>query len=159
MSSLWTPSGEHNVPKDQQGAAPSAPSAPTEPAGDQAPIEIDPAALGLPPDFDIDSLSPDQRAELEAAAQQVAQIRAELAETPPEIVIANHLMGMYELASVHLTQDEPNMEAARLAIDALGSVIDNCQGRLGEYEESLVGARQQLQMAFVEIARDAGEQE
>ena len=61
-------------------------------------------------------------------------------------------MGLYELAAIHLNREEPNLEAARLAIDALAAVLERCQGRLGEPESTLIEARSQLQMAFVNVA-------
>ncbi len=132
MSSLWTPGGEHEVPRpsaDDHG----------ESAGD--------LADELPP------LTEEEAAELAEAAEQVGRIRAQLAAAPPEVVVANHVMGLYELAAVHLNREDPDLAAARLAIDALGAVLDVTKGRLGEVEETLTGARTQLQLAFVQVSQ------
>ena len=148
--SLWTPGGEHEVPRDQA-------SEPTEnpaPAGAQgppaSPAELDDAALaealGIP---SLDELSDEERAQLEAAVTQMAETERQLATTPPEVVIANHAMGMYELAAIHLRQSPPNLNEASIAIDALSALVDGLEGRLGENEATLREARSQLQQAFV----------
>ena len=71
-------------------------------------------------------------------------------------MITNHVMGLYELAAIHLGQATPNLPAARLAIDALGAVLDSCKGRLGETEATLGAARSQIQLAFVGVANRGG---
>lgn len=137
MSSLWTPGGEHRVPREAPGAAPAAATPPTE----------EPA------------LSDDEQRAMADAAAEIAQIREQVAAAPPELVVANHVMGLYELAAVHLNQDRPNLDAARLAIDALGGVLDACKGRLGEAESTLTGARSQLQLTFVNVTNWVKEQQ
>lgn len=136
MSSLWTPGGE--VPVGKSSPEPE-PTPPPQPTADTAPS--------------FEDLSPEDQARLEEAAAEVADIRQQLAEAPPDVVVANHVMGLYELAAVHLSVQPPNLPAAQLAIDALGAVMDACQGRLGEHESELAGARSQLQMAFVQVAQ------
>lgn len=139
--SLWTPGGEHEVPRDTpQQPADTAPSAP----------ELDEAALaealGIP---SLDELSDEERSQLEAAVTQMAETERQLATTPADVVIANHAMGMYELAAIHLRQTPPNLAEASLAIDALGALLDGISGRLGQNEPTLQQARVQLQQAFV----------
>lgn len=138
MSSLWTPGGEYPVgttPSGEGGAA----------AGRTG---SDPT--GTPPQ---PQLSPEQESELADAAEQMARFQEQLAQAPAEMVVANHVMGLYELAAIHLNRDSPNLESARLAIDALGGALDACRGRLGEAEATLVDARAQLQMAFVQVVQ------
>lgn len=144
--SLWTPGGEHEVPREPANPTPP-PAAEAAAAG--AP-EIDEAALaealGIP---SLDQLSDEERAQLEQAVIQMAETERQLATTPPEVVIANHAMGMYELAAIHLRQNPPNLNEASLAIDALGALVDGLEDRLGENEPTLRQARQQLQQAFI----------
>jgi len=85
-------------------------------------------------------------------------MRAELANSPVEVVIANHCYGLFELAAVYLSQQPPLLPQARLAIDALGSLVGGLEGRLGEPEEQLKDGLSQLRLAFVQIdgARRAG---
>lgn len=104
------------------------------------------AALGIP---SLDELSDEERAQLEQAVAQMAETERQMATTPPEVVIANHVMGLYELAAIHLRQNPPNLNEASLAIDALSALLDNLEGRLGENEPTLREARAQLQQAFV----------
>ena len=81
------------------------------------------------------------------------RVRAQLAAAPPELVVTNHLMGFYELAAIHLDREDPDLAAAKLAIDALTGVLDACKGRLGENEKLLADARTQIQLAFVAVSR------
>ena len=127
MSSLWTPSGEH-FPEKDDGATPP-PSPP--PGGTAPPDEAEP-------------LSAEAQAEIDAMRQQ-------LANSPAEVVVANHCYGLFELAAVYLSQTPPMLFQARLAIDGLGSLLDGLTGRLGEAEPSLLDALSQLRLAFVQL--------
>ncbi|MCC6435727.1 MAG: hypothetical protein IT196_11900 [Acidimicrobiales bacterium] len=129
MSSLWTPGGEHPVEREVDVDATDAP--------------VDPNEQG--------PLNEEQAAQLAAAAEEVGRIREQLAQAPAELIVANHVMGLYEFAAVHLNREAPNIEAARLAIDALGGLLDACKGRLGPDEATLVQARTSLQLVFVQI--------
>jgi hypothetical protein len=86
-----------------------------------------------------------------ATAAQVEAMRAELASAPVEIVVANHCYALFELAALHLSQKPPQLPEARLAIDALGCLIDGLHGRLGEGESVLAEGRASLQLAWVQI--------
>ena len=135
MSSLWTPGGEHPVGDDQP--AQQAPSDGAPAAGDEA----DPLA----------ELSAEEREQAEEMAAQMADVQRQLLAAPPEAVVANHAMGLYELAAIHLSAEEPSLDAARLAIDAMSAMVEQLEGRLGEAEATLRDALGQLQMAFVQI--------
>lgn len=138
--SLWTPDGEHEVPRNQQ-PAPS-------PAADAAPG-------GIPDAPSFEDLSPEEQAQAEAMAAELAEARARLAETPSSMVVANHAMGLYELGAIHLSNDPPNLSEAKVAIDAMSAIVDALPGRLGEHEETLHAARSQIQLAFVELSTQA----
>jgi hypothetical protein len=127
MSSIWTPSGEH-FPKED---GPDANAPPPTRAGDG----------------DVTELSQDQ-AEAQAA---VEEMRAQLANTPAEVVLANHCYGLFELAAIYLSQSPPMLFEARLAIDGLGYLLDGLRGRLGEAEPSLHESLSQLRLAFVRL--------
>ncbi len=148
--SLWTPGGEHEVPRDQASEPTEKPAAAGAQGPPASPAELEDAALaealGIP---SLDELSDEERAQLEAAVTQMAETERQLATTPPEVVIANHAMGMYELAAIHLRQAPPNLNEASIAIDALSALVDGLEGRLGENEATLREARSQLQQAFV----------
>src|SRR3954464_15286098 len=78
--------------------------------------------------------------------------REQLAHTPASLVVANHAIGLFQLAAIHLDRDPPNLDDARLAIDALSAIVDGLPGRLGEEEEALKEALGQLRLAFVEVS-------
>jgi hypothetical protein len=78
-------------------------------------------------------------------------MRAELANAPAEVVVANHCYGMFELAALYLSQQPAQLREASLAIDALGSLLDGLEGRLGEAEPQLRDALSQLRLAYVQI--------
>jgi hypothetical protein len=131
MSSLWTPSGEHFPEKEGDSTPPASP-----PPGGSAPPDG-------PPD-EAEPLSAEAQAEIDAMRQQ-------LANSPAEVVVANHCYGLFELAAVYLSQTPPMLFQARLAIDGLGALLDGLKGRLGEAEPSLLDALSQLRLAFVQL--------
>jgi hypothetical protein len=121
--SLWTPGGEHELPDDRP-----------DPGG------IDP-----------EDLTDEQREQLEAMAQEMAEVRQQLLQVPASTVVANHAMGLYELAAIHLSAQPPNLAEGRVAIDAMAGVVENLEGRLGENEPVLRDALAQLRLAFVQL--------
>lgn len=96
---------------------------------------------------------PELTVEEEELLGELQQAREQLARTPASLVVANHAIGLFQLAAIHLEQEPPNLEDARLAIDALASLVDGLVGRLGEEEEALREARAQLQLAYVEVSK------
>ncbi len=78
-------------------------------------------------------------------------MQRELVDAPAEVVVANHCYGLFELAAVYLSQQPPHLPKARLAIDALGAVVEGLAGRLGEAESSLRDGLSQLRLAYVQI--------
>lgn len=92
-------------------------------------------------------------------AEQMEELRAQLADTPAAIVVANHCFGLFELAALHLSLSPPQLDEAQVAIDALGAVVESLEGRLGEVEPQLIEGVTQLRLAFVQIkqATDAPE--
>jgi hypothetical protein len=87
----------------------------------------------------------------EELAQQMAAMRAELANSPVEVVVANHCYGLFELAAVYLSQQPAMLSQARLAIDALGCLLSGLEGRLGDAEQQLKDGLSQLRLAYVQI--------
>ena len=87
-----------------------------------------------------------------ALAEELAAMQAELAQTPASVVVANHAVGLFQLAAIHLNQRPPHLEDGRLAIDAMAALVDGLKGRLGEEEEALVEALAQVRMAFVSLS-------
>jgi hypothetical protein len=122
--SLWTPSGEHRVPDDQ----PAAPGDPMHGVGAANPTE--PA---------------------EASDEELDELRRQLADAPPEVVISNHCYGLFELAAVYLSQVPPLLDSAQLTVDALGLLVDGLGARLGTQAGSLQQALAQIRLAYVQL--------
>jgi hypothetical protein len=152
--SLWTPGGE--VPVERNRAPepePERPSSGAAPTISEDALAEAAAAAGI----DLASLSPEERAQLEAMMVEMAEAQAQLAAAPAAQVIVNHLRGFYELASIHLSQDPPHFDEASLAIDAMAAVLDALEPRFGDDGPMLRQALTQLQTAFVELRRRAAE--
>ncbi len=140
MSSLWTPGGEHPVDdRPPKGSG-----------GDQSGGGSGRSGEGGRPARQPRSTPPGQP-DGDEAAIAIDELRRQLAESPPDVVVANHAYGMFELAAIYLSQNPPMLEAARLAIDAMGSLVDGLEGRLGENEPSLKEALAQVRLAFVQL--------
>lgn len=131
--SLWTPDGEHRVPRSSDSTPP-----PTDPSGVDIPLD----------EADLD---PQTRAEAEALAAEMAEVRRQLLSAPAAVVVANHAMGLYELAAIHLGAPQPNLSEAQVAIDAYGALVDALGDRLGPDEATLRDALAQIRLAFVQI--------
>jgi hypothetical protein len=123
MSTFWTPSGERPIPREEAAAA------------SQPPME--------PYEDDAEPMDEEMRAELQAMQEQMLR-------TPATVVVANHCIGLIELAALHLGQDPPHLADAQVAIDALAGVLDALGPRMGENEAPLRQALTQMRMAFVE---------
>ena len=142
---LWTPSGEHEVPRSPR------------PDADPPGADGDPGPVADPEAFDLDDLSPEDREKAEAMLAELAAARERLAAAPPEVVVANHVMGLYELGAIHLSADPPRPAAARLAIDAMGALVEGLVGRLGDSEPTLREALQSLRMVYVQQSSGAAD--
>lgn len=87
----------------------------------------------------------DEELEAELRAMQEQMVR-----TPAAIVVANHCIGLVELAALHLGQNPPNLGDAQIAIDALAGILDALGSRMGENGPPLRQALNQMRMAYVE---------
>lgn len=94
----------------------------------------------------------DQLAEAQAEAQAaIEDARRRVSEVPAEVVVTNHVMGLYELAAIHLSADEPDLRSAALAIDAVACLVDGLGDRLGAEAKTMRDALGNIRLAFVEI--------
>ncbi len=134
MSSFWTPSGEHEVPnEDNEGAA------------------FDPQVSGAV-DAEID---PETAAAME---QQLLEAQEQLLSVPAGQIVANHVIGLFELAALHLRVDPPNLDEARLPIDAMGILVEQLGEQLPEHQ-TLAAALHQIRLAFVEVQNQTPDDE
>jgi hypothetical protein len=133
VSSLWTPGGEHRVPDER--SEPAAGAGP-----DQGDGPSDPAVEG------------ELRAELDEA-------RRRLADVPAAQVVANHAMGLFELAAIHLSHQPPQLGEAAVAIDGMAALVESLGDRLGSNASVLRDALAQIRLAFVQVkgGQEAGD--
>ena len=96
--------------------------------------------------------SDEERRELEA---QMAEVQRQLVETPASVVVANHCIGLFQLAALHLNQETPKLDEAQLAIDALAAVVDGLGPRLGQDAQPLRDALAQIRLAYVQVKGQA----
>jgi len=137
VSSLWTPSGEHQPPDQGAGDPQVGPPGAVEPEREPTPEEV----------------------------EALREVHARLVATPVEDVIANHALGIWQLALVHLgvitppdadgKPPAPNLPAAGLAIDAMAAIVDGLGDRLGVHALVLRDALTQAQMLFVEVSDES----
>lgn len=99
-------------------------------------------------DDDLDDETMDA---VEDAQRAMAEARARLAEVPAEVVVTNHVMGLYELAAIHLSATPPDLVQAALAIDAVACLVDGLGDRLGEEAPTMRDALNNIRIAFVQI--------
>jgi hypothetical protein len=129
--SLWTPDGERPVGNLQ-------------PEPSRAPD----------PDITFEDLTDEQKAQANQIAEEMAEARKRVAETPAAIVVLNHMMGLYELAAIHLSNEPPTLTEAKIAIDAMSAIAGVLEGKLGEEEATVRDALAQIQMTFVSISNE-----
>lgn len=125
---IWTPSGERPVHREEPTPTPAPSSAP----------------------------GPDEELTEEQWAARMAEVQRELLSTPAAVVVTNHCIGLFQLAALHLDQERPNLEEAQLAVDALTAIVDVLGPRLGENERPLRDALTNLRLGFVEVRKRAG---
>jgi hypothetical protein len=90
-------------------------------------------------------------------AADMAEAQRELLAAPVTVVVANHCIGLFQLAALHLNQPEPDLEQASIAIDALAAVVEGLGPRLAEDETTLRDALAQLRLAFVQLKSKTAE--
>lgn len=138
MTGLWTPNGEIQP----------------ENSGNNEGEHTDVAKS--PMDEAFEGMSEEEKQE---ALEQITQMRAELLSTPARDIIGNHIVGFYELASVHLseaagaqgTEREARLAEASLCIDAMASVVQGLGDRLDQHAQPLTAALSQMQLAFAQV--------
>ncbi len=162
MSSLWTPEGEHRVPRPGEAGSgtagspgrgtPGGQGGPGTPGGQGGPGTPGGSRQEPPPSAGAGTGPGTMSEEELAAEEELLEVAKHLAAAPAEDVVANHCYGLFELAALHLSQQPPQLDKARLAIDALGLLVDGLGDRLGQHAGALAEGLSQLRLAFVRIA-------
>jgi uncharacterized protein with GYD domain len=96
-------------------------------------------------------LDPEELDALEEAQRAMEDARSRLAEVPAEVVVTNHVMGLYELAAIHLSSSPPDLPQAALAIDAVGCLVEGLGERLGADAPTMRDALNNIRIAFVQV--------
>ena len=113
------------------------------------------AATPLRDELSVDTIphvsSEDTESVVEDAQKALNEARGRLAEVPAETVVINHVMGLYELAAIHLGAIPPRLGEASLAIDAVGCLVEGLGNRLGAESSTLTTALANIRLAFVQI--------
>lgn len=136
MSSIWTPQGEVSPEPESSGES----------------------QLGTKDELE-DAFAGMSEEEKQAALDQIRAMRTELLATPAADIIGNHIVGFYELASVHLSEaanatgaeKDKRLAETSLCIDAMGSTLDGLGDRLGNHVEPLQAALAQMRLAFAQV--------
>ncbi|WP_394942559.1 hypothetical protein [uncultured Ilumatobacter sp.] len=98
------------------------------------------------PDLDQETIDP-----IDVAESAMNASRERLGTVPAEVVITNHLMGLYELAAIHLSANPPDLVQSALAIDALACLVDGLGDRIGPDTPTMRDALNNIRLAFVQI--------
>ncbi|GIU83587.1 MAG: hypothetical protein KatS3mg008_0362 [Acidimicrobiales bacterium] len=139
---IWTPDGEHRVVGDAHSPGQGGTGATT--AGGVPPSAAEAAG--------VSDLGDEERERAEALVKEMAEIQRRLVEAPAEDVVANHAIGLFELAALHLKQERPDLPAARLAIDAMAAIVEALADRLGRHKTTLEQALAQIRLTYVRVS-------
>lgn len=85
--------------------------------------------------------------------EAVAEARRRISGVPASVIVSNHAMGLFELAAIHLSDEPPRLDDARLAIDALGHLVEGLGERLGEHHDTIAAALANIRLVFVQRSR------
>lgn len=143
--SLWTPGGDVPIDRNKAGG-----EEPADPGASDRPSESALASAAEALGIDPTALSAEEREQLEAFVTQMAESQRRLAETPASELVANHAMGLYELAAIKLATAPPQLDDAKLAVDSLRALVESVGDRVGEHADALRQALTTIQMAWVQ---------
>lgn len=130
MSSLWTPSGEHEPGHEGPPTGPGGPSAPPPPSAEEVEaIRRVHDALRATPASDVVANHAVQLFQLAAVYLGLAAPPDEQGRVPA-----------------------PDLANAGVAIDALAALVEGLGSRFGEHEATLREALTQIQLAYVQLA-------
>jgi hypothetical protein len=93
----------------------------------------------------------DESTALSDAQDALEQARRRIAEVPAQVVVVNHVMGLYELAAIHLSSVPPKLDDAALAIDGLAAMVERLGDRLGDDASTMRDALSNIQMVYVQM--------
>ena len=89
----------------------------------------------------------------EELAERMDALRQQIAQTPVEQIVAQSAYQFFEIAALHLSVIPPQLDQAKLAIDAFGLLVEGLEGRLGPDGDTLKDGLTQLRLAFVQVSQ------
>jgi len=81
-------------------------------------------------------------------SEEIAYFR----DTPVEVILANHIFVLLQVAAVQLAETPPQLAGAQLVIDTLAAMINAGGERLGEHVDLYRNALAEVQQVFVRAA-------
>jgi hypothetical protein len=89
----------------------------------------------------------------EELAERLEALRQQLAQTPVAEIVAQAAYQFFEIGALHLSVIPPQLDEAKLAIDALGLLVDGLGERLGANGVTLRDGLTNIRMAFVQVTQ------
>jgi len=89
----------------------------------------------------------------EELAERLEALREQLAQTPVADIIAQSAYQFFEVGALHLSVIPPQLDEAKLAIDALGALVEGLGERLGPNASTLRDGLANIRMAFVQVTQ------
>ena len=89
--------------------------------------------------------------QVDQAREAMENVRQQLLSVPAETVVTNHVMGLYELAAIHLGASPADLSSAALAIDAVACLVEGLGDRIGPDVATMRDALANIRLAFVQI--------
>lgn len=89
----------------------------------------------------------------EEVAERLEALRIQIAQTPVDQIVAQSAYQFFEIAALHLSLLPPQLDQARLAIDAFGLLVEGLGDRLGPDAGALREGLQQLRVTYVTVAQ------
>ena len=93
----------------------------------------------------------------EELADRLEALREQLAKTPVADIIAQSAYQFFEVGALHLSVIPPQLDEAKLAIDALGLLVDGLGARLGASAATLQEGLTNIRLAFVQVSQGGAE--
>ncbi|MGC2484638.1 MAG: hypothetical protein WA359_00130 [Acidimicrobiales bacterium] len=78
-------------------------------------------------------------------AEEIAFLKS----TPVEMILANHLFVLFQVAALRLGETPPDLAGAQLVIDTVAAMIGAAGDRLGEHADLYRNALAEVQQAYV----------
>ena len=89
----------------------------------------------------------------EELAERMEALRAQIADTPVAQIVAQSAYQFFEIGALHLSLVPPQLEQAKLAIDALGLLVEGLGDALAPNADTLREGLQQIRMAYVTVSQ------